>query len=88
MDCGFAGCGFEAVRWDAIMPPGTGVTLRARTREEGGGWSDWSASFETSPADTSDVPDGRYAELQFTLTTSEDEVTPVITGFSVDWQRP
>jgi hypothetical protein len=88
MDCGFDGCGFEAVRWEAIVPAGTTVSLRARTREEGGAWSDWSASFASSPADTSALPHGRFAELEFTLTTSEDEVTPVITDISVDWQRP
>ena len=88
MDCGFDGCGFEAVRWDAIVPPGTTVSLRARTSNDGATWSAWSGSFGSSPADTSALPHGRFAELEFTLTTTEDEVTPVITDISVDWQRP
>ena len=88
MDCGFDGCGFEAVRWDAILPPGTTVSMRARTREEPGSWSDWSPTYTSSPADTSAMPHGRFAELEFMMTTSEDEVTPVVTDISVDWQRP
>ncbi len=89
MDCGFAGCGYEAIRWSAIVPADTTLTVRARTREAGGAWSAWTPSYSTSPADTSSaLPDGQFLEIEITMTTSADEVTPVLTSLSVDWQRP
>ncbi|MFT6395479.1 MAG: streptogramin lyase [Bradymonadia bacterium] len=89
MDCGFEGCGFEAVRWDAIVPAGTGLTVRARSRTGSGPWSAWTAAYSSSPASTSGaVPNGRYIQVELTMTTTEDELTPVVTNLSVDWQRP
>ncbi len=87
-DCGFEGCGIEQVRWNAVVPAGTTLSVRARTRPSSGSWSDWSADFTSSPANTSALPWGRYVEVRIRMTTTEDELTPVVSSVDVDWQRP
>ena len=88
MDCGFDGCGFESVSWTAIVPVDTTLTVRARSRTAGGAWSDWTPAHTTSPADTSSLPVGREIEIAVVMTTTADEVTPVVTSLEVAWQRP
>ena len=89
-DCGFAACKFDEVLWDSELPAGTRITLRARTRpDDRAPWSEWSPLLDASPAILGDlVPRGRLLQMEFTLRTQENDVTPVLRNIDVRWQRP
>jgi len=86
-DCSFSNCSFDAATWVATRPPGTNVELRFRSSTNASTWSAWSSYFTSSPA-TLSLPLGRYLQIEARLTTSEDEVTPVLRSVNVEWQRP
>ncbi len=91
-DCGYAGCGFDAVKFAAAQPTGTSVFVRARSRAATPAeaeWSDWTPQFDVSPAPIGGLlPRGRFVEVEVQLSTNDRDVTPVVTALSVDWQRP
>ncbi len=58
-------------------------------RVQGTAWSEWTESFAVSPADLRDiVPHGRFLDIEATLTTSENGISPVLSSVDVEWQRP
>jgi streptogramin lyase len=87
-DCGRPSCGFDELVWTAILPPGTGASARARTSLDNATWSAWSTSAAASPANIRDLPAGRYCQVELTLTTNQNEITPTVTDVQVFWQRP
>jgi len=87
-DCGYEICGFDELVWEAAIPPGTSVTGRARTSSDGVNWSAWSETSGTSPANIRDLPSGRYCQVELSLATTEDDLSPVVTNVEVFWQRP
>jgi len=87
-ECGYDICTFDELVWESIEPPGTIVTGRGRSSMDGETWSEWTEASTSSPADLRGLPDGRYLEVELQLSTSEDEVTPLVTDVEVFWQRP
>ncbi len=87
-ECGYPVCGFDEVVFSALTPEGTAVSVRARSTADGATFSEWTPLATSSPADLRSLPDGRAVELEFLLTTTRNEVTPVITDVEVYWQRP
>ncbi len=91
-DCRWPGCVFDRILFDAATPAGTGVSVRGRSRPASppdAPWSEWSPRFDLSPAGIGDlVPPGRYLEVEVELSTSDRDVTPVVTAVEVQWQRP
>ncbi len=86
-DCGFTGCSFDQATWTASVPASTTLTARFRTSTNNVDWSAWSGTYTTSPA-ALDLPLGRYLQVELQMTTSVDEVSPVLTSFNIGWQRP
>ena len=90
-DCGWTECSFDRINFEAAMPAGTGVEVRARTRgaEVDATWSAWTPQFSASPANIGDLlPEGRFCEVEVELTTEDREITPVVSRLEVEWQRP
>jgi streptogramin lyase len=87
-DCGRAVCTFDTVRWEGVLPPGTSVRARARSSPEGEAWSSRFGPYTSSPAELFGLPEGRYLELELTLQTTNRDVSPVVRGVEVLWQRP
>ncbi|MFT6627149.1 MAG: streptogramin lyase [Flavobacteriales bacterium] len=89
VDCTFQDCSFDEATWEAETPAGTTVSVRFRTRPSAGDPSEWTASYATSPADLrGQIPNGRYIDIEITLATSDEEVTPVVRNLDIGWQRP
>jgi DNA-binding beta-propeller fold protein YncE len=86
LDCGYAGCTFDALNWSAIEPAGTSVELRARVSDDASTWGTYVGPHAMSPAILGLV--GRYLEIEVKLQTSDDDFTPIFQGMNVDWQRP
>jgi DNA-binding beta-propeller fold protein YncE len=83
-----ADCIFDEVTWRAVTPPGTNVSVRARTSLDRATWSDWTIPSSTPPLDTSGLPSGRWLQVEVIMTTAANEVTPVVSNVEVYWQRP
>jgi streptogramin lyase len=87
-DCGWDDCSFDQVLWEATNELGvTTTSLNVRTSVDGEAWSEL-LSFDSSPAWLAEAVDGRYVEIALTFTTTDDDVSPLVTSVSVDWQRP
>jgi streptogramin lyase len=86
-DCGYNQCQFDGAAWEGDTPEGTRIELRARTSQDQENWSSYGGPFAESPASL-ELPRGRYCEVEIQLTTTNDEVSPIFRGVSVDWQRP
>ncbi len=78
------------VEWDATTPGGTSVGLRVRTGNEVSSFGDWFGVWETSPAILEDPPQGpiwpdpaRYIQVEFELSSQNQEISPVLHGFVV-----
>lgn len=73
----------------AQTPAGTTVQARVRSASTASGlpsaaWSVWFSTFPTNLTGAG-VPSRRYLEIQVKLTTTSDQVTPVVTSLSADW---
>jgi len=78
------------VEWDATTPQGTSVALRVRTGDEITSFGDWFGVWDVSPAILEDPPQGpvwpdpaRYIQVEFELSSQDQEDTPILHGFSV-----
>jgi streptogramin lyase len=83
-----ADCKFDEVTWEAAVPPGTSVSARARTSNDRTTWSEWTVPSTASPLNTSSLPRGRYLQVEIILSTSDNDLTPIVTSVEVYWQRP
>jgi hypothetical protein len=87
-DCGWPSCTFDEVVWDGTQPVETNVSVRARSSLDGDTWSSRVGPFDSSPAELTGLPDGRYAEVELTLSTTDRDISPLITSVDLYWQRP
>ena len=89
-DCGFADCGFDRLVWESLLPAGTTVEARARSRvRDDSAWSDWTPWFSPSPAPIAGaLPRGQFAEVEVRLSTQDRAITPVVPRVTLEWQRP
>ncbi|MSP60355.1 MAG: hypothetical protein EXR72_08440 [Myxococcales bacterium] len=79
------------VNWNAEVPPGTKLTLRARsgnTPIPDNTWGAWSSEFTASPADLKGNPPllpnpAPYLQIQFDLSTQDKTTTPKLKGFEI-----
>ncbi len=90
------GCGedtfWHEVSWVAYEPVGTEVLLRARTGPAAEVLGEWSATWDTSPADLNHEPGGPiapnpapYLQIQFEMYSDGQENSPVISALQVTW---
>jgi streptogramin lyase len=86
-DCGFTNCTFDSVRWTASEPAGTDVSGRFQSSVDGVTWTPYTSYYTTSPAVLS-LPTGRYLRVEMQMTTTVNELSPVLTNIEIDWQRP
>ncbi len=89
-DCGHDECLFDTAEWNATVPPGTSARLRFRSSYDRATWTAWTSQVDTSPADLRalGVLAGRYLQIEVALSTTSNDLTPVVTGLYIDWQRP
>ena len=81
-----------AVEWNATTPAGTAVRVRVRSGDDPVGLGDWYGPWETSPAALDASPVGpvlpmpaRFLQVEFELSTSDQDLTPILHDFTVVW---
>ena len=90
------GCGedthWQDVSWTEYEPTGTQVLLRVRTGASPTQLGDWSDTWDTSPADLGQPPQGPispnpapYLQLEFELYSDGQENTPTLSTVNVTW---
>ena len=87
-DCGYPICTLDEVVWSADIPAETGVSVRVRSSVDGVNWSSRVGPLDSSPGDLAGLPDGRYGEVEVTLSTDDFEITPTVESVELLWQRP
>jgi hypothetical protein len=80
---------FGSLSWRAEVPPGTGVSLQARTGNVGEPdetWSAWSAE-QTDPASAKVAsPPGRFVQYRVNFTTTEPRRTPELRAVALSYR--
>lgn len=83
-----------ALNWDATTPPDTAVELYVRAgndlltlgaQTQYGPWVVSPADLQVAPGP---VPDSRYLLVTIRLLSEDNEATPIVHSFSVDWACP
>jgi DNA-binding beta-propeller fold protein YncE len=89
-DCERADCQFDALTWDAEVPPMTELAVRARSASGApDDWSAWTERFVGAPVSLVEaVPPGRWLEVEVRLTSEAADASPVLRRVDVSWQRP
>lgn len=75
-----------AMTWQAQTPPGTRLTVAARSgnvREPDDTWSVWSAEQIDSTSAAALVPPGRYVQLRVTLQSDDSSLSPALQHITV-----
>ena len=80
-DSGAPGTPWETVSWHGETPPGTSVTVRVRSSEDGKSWSAWEAAENDVPLTA--TPDGRLLQIEVTLKNLYGDVSPVLYDLTV-----
>jgi hypothetical protein len=82
------------INWDAILPPGTSITVQTQTSNDGTNWSSWANVSNVSSTTTNGVtsftgnvasPAARYIRYQVILTTTDPTQTPIFLDLSLNW---
>jgi hypothetical protein len=83
---------WDQISWMAYEPTGTTVLLRVRSSQSATTFPDWSDTYDTSPADLDQPPQGPldpnpapYLNLKFELYSDGAENTPVVSSLAVTW---
>jgi hypothetical protein len=80
---------FGTMRWRAVQPPGTAVTVQARTgnvSEPDETWSDWSPEqADTTMAQVASPP-GRFVQYRVKLATSDPRHTPELRSVALSYR--
>ncbi len=72
------------IRWQATLPPGTGIALHTRsgnTKTPDATWSPWSGAYTTADGSRIESPKARYLQWKAVLTAA-DGASPVLTSVS------
>lgn len=92
IDSGIAGSTWSTLSWvTTALPAGTSVKGRLRAAETtdglaGATWSDFvTTSGNSLLVAGSATPTGRYADIEFTLATTDTSQTPVVDSFTVNY---
>ncbi|MFX1441411.1 MAG: hypothetical protein ACFFFD_14290 [Promethearchaeota archaeon] len=70
------------VSWNSLEPEGTSVTVRVRSSNDESTWSDWEDA--ANDVYLTDIPDGRYLQIETTLKLEEGEVSPILYDLTVE----
>jgi len=76
---------FGNIKWDAVTPPGSSVTLQTRsgdTSSPDSTWSQWSPEYSMNEGQKIASPPARYIQIRANLTSS-GEKTPMLYSVSV-----
>ena len=93
------GCGpdtfWHEVEWTGYEPVGTDVLLLARSGPSPTQLGDYTGTYDTSPADLSQPPEGpivpnpaAYLEIRFEMYSDGQENTPSLSSVNVTWSCP
>ncbi len=81
-----------SVDWNATTPAGTAVQLRVRSGDDPVGMGTWFGPWLTSPAVLDASPVGpvapmpaRFLHVEFELSTTDQDHTPILHDFTVAW---
>ncbi len=80
---------FGSLTWRAEQPPGTSVTIQARTGNVGEPdetWSDWSTEQTDSAAATVAAPPGRFVQYRVKLATTDPRNTPELRSVALSFR--
>jgi hypothetical protein len=82
---------WKNISWDETLPPGADVSLFVRTGNTNVStdsiWSGWSSPLSDPSGSAIDRPLSRYLQYRVEFTTSTTNVTPVLSNFSVSYDR-
>jgi hypothetical protein len=93
----FTGCGpgtqWRQLVWDAVVPTGTSLQAHAVAANDPGDLSNPAlrkGPFTTQPVDliAAGVPSGQYLRIEFTLSSSNRQGSPVLQSFNVNYRCP
>jgi hypothetical protein len=86
---------WETISWDAILPPGTSITVQTQTSDDGNTWSSWAnvsgvtstvnGNGSTNFTGTIASPNARYIRYRVILTTSDPAQTPTFLDIVINW---
>ena len=75
------------LRWDAVVPTGTKLTIATRSGnvgdEESDAWDDWSAELDATLAQQITSPGARFLQYRLTLETTKPDATAKLTRLSL-----
>ncbi|HBU48371.1 MAG TPA: hypothetical protein DEB46_08680 [Myxococcales bacterium] len=89
-DTGFANSRVHKVAWEAVIPDGGSIKIRARAGNteaavQDARWTQWQTG--SSPADVGDATAGRFIEVQVQMAGNNNE-RPELRNLTVYWSRP
>ncbi|MCA9692884.1 MAG: hypothetical protein KC636_25020, partial [Myxococcales bacterium] len=79
------GCTWEALFWEATVPPMSAVTVAYRLSDDGMNWSPWSQEYPGEPANIAAGP-SLFIQVRATLKLGDD--LPVLHKLGVSWSAP
>ena len=80
---------FGTMSWRAVQPPGTSITIQARTgnvSEPDETWSDWSAEQSDPAAARVGSPPGRFVQYRVKLATTDPLRTPELRSVALSFR--
>ncbi|HWE26409.1 MAG TPA: hypothetical protein VHB97_00325, partial [Polyangia bacterium] len=96
--CGMGKTKWISVNWDAATPPGTAISMKARSTDDETMFSTatFTGSYSTSPADLRNAPPGGgsalspnpsgFLQVEFDLTTTDKNSTPALKSYTVVYE--
>ena len=96
--CGVGKTKWLGVTWDAATPPGTAISMKARSSDDKSTFSTatYTGNYTSSPADLRNAapsggsvlapnPSG-FLQVEFDLTTTDQKSTPALKSYTVIWE--
>ncbi|MCU1282067.1 MAG: Tryptophan synthase alpha chain, partial [bacterium] len=96
--CGVGKTKWIGVTWDAATPPGTAISMKARSSDDKSTFSTatYTGNYTSSPADLRNAapsggsvlapnPSG-FLQVEFDLTTTDQKSTPALKSYTVIWE--
>jgi hypothetical protein len=87
-DSGVAGAFWNSMNWTEFLPPNTNITISTRTGNSPVPdplWSSWSAEMWDETGSTLTSPRGRFIQYRATLSTTDQNVTPILSEVHIDY---
>ena len=70
------------ISWNSLESEGTPIIIKVRSSNDQTSWSSWEEAFNGDQL--SSTPDGQYLQIETTLQTDEDEVSPILYDLTVE----